>query len=35
MNKDFVYKHLKKLITGPTSFDDIFSIFSGDDFSAD
>lgn len=27
MNKDFVYKHLKDSLTGPTSFDDILKIF--------
>lgn len=27
MNKDFIYKHLKDRITGPTSFEDIYAIF--------
>lgn len=27
LNKDFVYKHLKERITGPTSFEDIYAIF--------
>lgn len=27
MNKDFIYKHLKKALTGPTSFDEIVKIF--------
>ncbi|MEE0434964.1 MAG: ribonuclease R [Peptococcaceae bacterium] len=27
MNKDFVYKHLKEALTGPTSFDNILKIF--------
>lgn len=29
MNKDFIYKHLKDRITGPTSFEDIYAIFEG------
>lgn len=29
MNKDFIYKHLKDRITGPTSFEDIYVIFEG------
>lgn len=28
MNKDFIYKHLKKALTGPTSFDEIIEIFA-------
>lgn len=28
MNKDFIYKHLKKALTGPTSFDEIVEIFA-------
>ena len=27
MNKDFVYKHLKKALTGPTSLEDILALF--------
>lgn len=29
MNKDFIYKHLKDRIAGPTSFEDIYAIFEG------
>ena len=35
MNKDFVYKHLTKEITGPTSFEDIYEIFEAHNFSID
>lgn len=35
VNKDFVFKHLKDALTGPTSFEDILKIFGKKAFSAE